>query len=115
MGEVTFNIIQPQLLNLKVEQKVIGLKIINKTEGLIIQQSKVGIVIKSSVVDVEVVQKPAIEMIVTTMGAQGLRGVQGLQGFSPYSIALNNGFVGTESQWLLSLKGENSNVNGGYF
>ena len=112
MGNVTFNIIQPQLLNLKVEQKVIGLKIINKTEGLIIQQSKVGIVIQSRVVDVSVVQKPAIELTVTPSGAAG---VQGVQGFSAYSIASNNGFVGTENQWLLSLKGDNANVNGGYF
>jgi len=31
-------------------------------------------------------------------------GQQGIRGFSAYQIALNNGFIGTEPQWLDSLK-----------
>src|ERR1035437_9190521 len=30
----------------------------------------------------------------------------GIDGISPYQLAVNNGFVGTEPEWLLSLKGE---------
>ena len=39
-----------------------------------------------------------ISLQVSEMGAQGL------QGLSAYQIAVNNGFVGTEAQWLLSLQ-----------
>lgn len=38
-------------------------------------------------------------------GPQGPQGIQGQQGDSAYALALANGFVGTESQWLLSLVG----------
>ena len=31
-------------------------------------------------------------------------GSQGMQGLSAYQIAVNNGFVGTQAQWLLSLQ-----------
>jgi hypothetical protein len=52
-------------------------------------------------------------------GIQGLQGIQGIQGNpgidgadgidgdSAYEIAVSNGFVGTEVQWLLSLNGTN--------
>lgn len=33
-----------------------------------------------------------------------LSGMQGIQGWSAYEIAVQNGFVGTEEDWLLSLK-----------
>ena len=33
--------------------------------------------------------------------------VQGPAGASAYQLAVANGFVGTEQQWLLSLKGKN--------
>lgn len=48
-------------------------------------------------------------------GAQGPQGIQGVQGndgsdgadgLSAYEIAVNNGFVGTEVEWLVSLQGE---------
>lgn len=32
--------------------------------------------------------------------------IEGIDGKSAYEIALDNGFIGTESEWLLSLKGE---------
>ena len=31
---------------------------------------------------------------------------QGVQGDSAYEVAVNNGFKGTETEWLTSLKGE---------
>jgi hypothetical protein len=39
-------------------------------------------------------------------GADGRNGIDGKDGLSAYEIALNNGFVGTESEWLDSLKGK---------
>lgn len=39
-------------------------------------------------------------------GEQGIQGIQGRQGNSAYEVALANGYIGTESQWLASLKGE---------
>lgn len=39
-------------------------------------------------------------------GRDGRNGTDGKDGLSAYEIALKNGFVGTESEWLDSLKGE---------
>ncbi|NBU81384.1 MAG: DUF1566 domain-containing protein [Flavobacteriaceae bacterium] len=39
-------------------------------------------------------------------GAAGTNGTNGTNGSSAYQIAIANGFVGTEAQWLASLKGE---------
>lgn len=38
-------------------------------------------------------------------GKDGLNGQDGDDGLSAYQVAVNNGFVGTEAQWLASLKG----------
>ncbi len=38
-------------------------------------------------------------------GLRGENGTIGVDGLSAYEIAVNNGFVGTESQWLDSLQG----------
>ena len=38
-------------------------------------------------------------------GPQGVPGTNGADGASAYQIALQQGFVGTEAQWLASLKG----------
>lgn len=35
-----------------------------------------------------------------------MSGVQGIQGPSAYQVAVNNGYVGTETEWLASLKGD---------
>lgn len=35
-----------------------------------------------------------------------IQGIQGIQGKSAYQVALDNGFVGTQAQWLLTLKGD---------
>jgi len=37
-------------------------------------------------------------------------GLQGIQGNSAYQVALANGFVGTESQWLASLQGSDGDT-----
>lgn len=43
---------------------------------------------------------------VTLVNARlALKGNTGASGISAYQVAVNNGFVGTEAQWLLSLKG----------
>lgn len=39
-------------------------------------------------------------------GIQGNQGIQGIQGLSAYEVAVQNGYSGTESEWLESLKGE---------
>jgi len=39
-------------------------------------------------------------------GPQGEQGIQGEEGKSAYETALDNGFVGTEEEWLASMKGE---------
>lgn len=39
-------------------------------------------------------------------GEQGIAGIDGQDGKSAYQIAVENGFSGTEQEWLLSLKGE---------
>ncbi len=39
------------------------------------------------------------------VGDQGIQGVQGIQGISAYEVAVADGFVGTEVEWLASLKG----------
>lgn len=36
----------------------------------------------------------------------GMKGSQGASGNSAYEIAVKNGFVGTEEEWLSSLKGD---------
>lgn len=42
-------------------------------------------------------------------GDQGIQGVQGPTGISAYQVAVNNGFTGTEQEWLESLR---ANVDG---
>lgn len=38
-------------------------------------------------------------------GANGKDGINGANGLSAYQIAVSNGFIGTEQQWIVSLKG----------
>ena len=42
-------------------------------------------------------------------GSVGAQGVSGSNGLSAYQVAVNNGFQGTEAQWLSSLQGSGSN------
>lgn len=46
-------------------------------------------------------------VLAATIALFSLTGCQGEQGLSAYEIAVKNGFVGTEEQWLQSLKGLN--------
>ena len=39
-------------------------------------------------------------------GADGTNGIDGADGKSAYEVAILNGYIGTQSEWLLSLKGE---------
>ena len=43
-------------------------------------------------------------------GIQGAQGPQGPQGLSAYQVAVNNGFSGSESEWIQSLKGADGKV-----
>lgn len=38
-------------------------------------------------------------------GTDGKDGINGVNGLSAYQIAVSNGFIGTEQQWIISLKG----------
>ncbi len=40
-----------------------------------------------------------------------VRGERGLAGYSAYQIAVRNGYIGTEQEWLTSLNGEDG-ING---
>lgn len=39
-------------------------------------------------------------------GEKGEAGIDGKDGLSAYELALKNGFVGTEEEWIASLRGE---------
>lgn len=41
-----------------------------------------------------------------TNGTDGMDGVNGKDGKSAYEVAVSNGFVGTEQEWIASLKGQ---------
>ena len=43
-------------------------------------------------------------------GDIGPQGPQGVQGLSAYQVATNNGFIGSESEWIQSLKGADGKV-----
>jgi len=47
-----------------------------------------------------------ISLAIDIRGEQGIEGLQGEDGYSAYEVAVNNGFVGTEEEWLESLRGE---------
>ena len=47
-------------------------------------------------------------------GEKGETGAQGADGLSAYQVAVANGFVGTEEEWLESLKGEKGDIGASY-
>ena len=49
----------------------------------------------------------------TTPNLKGPQGIQGIQGKSSYTVAVENGFVGTEAQWLVSLIGDTGATGNG--
>ena len=40
------------------------------------------------------------------LGPEGDKGSQGVEGKSAYDVALDNGFIGSETEWLASLEGD---------
>ncbi len=48
-------------------------------------------------------------------GFIGRKGDTGPAGKSAYELAVENGFVGTEEQWLESLKAQTTVIDGGVF
>src|SRR5690554_5894155 len=66
----------------------------------------------TAVVDEAIDGTKAIPMVLVTKNAEGLfeyasggGGAVGADGLSAYEVAVKNGFVGTEADWLTSLKG----------
>lgn len=62
-----------------------------------------SIIIQQAVTNVDILVEPQIttfEVVLTEMQ------VPGADGLSAYEVAVENGFVGTEEEWLLSLKGD---------
>lgn len=59
---------------------------------------------------IKVPKKPTVNIGVVSKEAKivkvGMKGSQGVDGKSAYLIAKQNGFQGTELEWLASLKGE---------
>lgn len=55
--------------------------------------------------------------LMKTYVKQQIEGAGGLKGKSAYEIAVDNGFQGTEKEWLLSLRGETPYIgsNGNWF
>ena len=43
-------------------------------------------------------------ILVGPEGPQGIQGIQGPEGKSAYEVAIENGYEGTEDEWLNSLK-----------
>lgn len=48
----------------------------------------------------------AVEVLAGIQGPPGVDGIIGVDGKSAYEIAVENGFVGTEEEWLLEIEGE---------
>ena len=55
--------------------------------------------------------------LMKTYVKQTIKQEGGLGGKSAYEIAVDNGFIGTEKEWLLSLRGETPHIgeNGNWF
>lgn len=99
----------------------LSLEVLADDEGLVLtEQTSVVTVNEQAGNTITVVQPAAASVIEVLSGTQGPKGDQGIQGpagpsgtdgadgangLSAYQIAANNGFSGTESQWLSSLEG----------
>lgn len=57
-------------------------------------------------VDIDVPAAPSLNIGSVAVSLPGTRGEDGNNGKSAYQIAVDNGFVGTEREWLKSLRGE---------
>ena len=65
----------------------------------------------AELIDIDLLVEPPIELClgveeqVYINTTNNTAGPQGQAGLSAYQIAVNNGFVGSESQWIISLQG----------
>lgn len=64
------------------------------------------VVVRRQVTKVVVRPTPPPRVVVRRPGPPGVDGIDGAEGLSAYEVAVANGFVGTEQEWLESLKGE---------
>jgi hypothetical protein len=87
---------------------------IARTEVTLIQNvSNYSVTIGQEVNEFKVSISQNVIRTVTTIALLGEKGKAGIQGDSAYQIAVENGFVGTEAEWLLSLVP--INIDGGSF
>ena len=93
---------------------VLDIDLITTDAAVIIEATPVELVIEPVVTSVVVEPPPAPEIVISETGVQGTPGTAGQDGadgqdgddgLSAYQIAVLNGFVGTEAEWLNSLKG----------
>jgi hypothetical protein len=79
---------------------------------LVIEPDPIELTVTPPAPAVVVVEPVIPELVVAPAGAQGLPGddgedgTDGVNGMSAYQVAVANGFVGTEDQWLESLQGD---------
>lgn len=93
----------------------LSLEVLADDEGLVLTEQTSVVVINEQAGNTLTVVQPAdayvVEVVSGTQGPKGDQGIQGpagangSDGLSAYQIAVNNGFVGTESAWLASLEG----------
>ena len=57
-------------------------------------------------IDIIEITSSIVEVVGQVQGPTGAKGDRGTDGANAYQIAVNNGYVGTEQDWLLTLKGE---------
>ena len=65
------------------------------------------VIVNNSIVEVQLLNSASVEIKSdVTIEVTGAKGNQGIAGLSAYEVAVENGFDGTEQEWLLSLIGE---------
>ncbi|MDR2090651.1 MAG: hypothetical protein LBP62_03250 [Clostridiales bacterium] len=78
--------------------------------SILISISLIGVIVSPTIAGMSIL-KSDIDNIAAVAGKDGVDGSDGADGLngqdgkSAYQIALDNGFVGTEAEWLLSLQG----------
>ena len=116
-------LIEDNELSIAVDYSDLGVKKTAIADNLVIQVDKnvntffndsasdlvlatITVVINDDVVNTDVNLASYIKGEKGDTGNTGATGADGADGDSAYQVAVSNGFVGTESQWLVSLKGE---------
>lgn len=67
----------------------------------------VTVSLESNIINVQANTRPEVRTA-SIRGLQGVRGEVGADGKSAYEVALDNGFVGTEVEWIETLKGSSA-------